>query len=89
MKLFSKEEEAEILALIAAQSGKKHTENYSKLEVKVDIDCPSFDIDWSEEIHAKYKLRKDYFLTPVFTHGPNNQLRGFRESIILGLIQRK
>ena len=64
-------------------------ENYSKLEVEVDIYCPSFDVDWSKEIHAKYKLRKDYFLTPVFTHGPNNQLRGFRESIILGLIQRK
>ena len=64
-------------------------EAYSKSEAEVDIDCPSFDVDWSKEIHAKYKLRKDYFLTPVFTHGPNNQLRAFRESIILGLIQRK
>ena len=64
-------------------------ENYSKLEVEVDIYCPSFDVDWSKEIHAKYKLRKDYFLTPVFTYGPNNQLRAFRESIILGLISKK
>ena len=62
-------------------------EDYSKSEAEIDIDCPSFDVDWSKEIHAKYKLRKDYFLTPVFTYGPNNQLRAFRESIILGLIQ--
>ena len=62
-------------------------EDYSKSEAEVDVECPSFDVDWSKEIHAKYKLRKDYFLTPVFTYGPNNQLRAFRESIILGSIQ--
>ena len=61
-------------------------EDYSKSEAEVDVECPSFDVDWSKEIHAKYKLRKDYFLTPVFTYGPNNQLRAFRESIILGSI---
>ena len=61
-------------------------EDYSKSEAEVEVECPSFDVDWSKEIHAKYKLRKDYFLTPVFTYGPNNQLRAFRESIILGPI---
>ena len=62
-------------------------EDYSKSDAEVEVDCPTFDVDWSKEIHAKYKLRKDYFLTPVFTYGPNNQLRAFRESIILGLIR--
>ena len=42
---------------------------------QVDLECPDFNIDWSEKITPKYKLRPDYFITPVFTYGPNNQLR--------------
>ena len=30
-------------------------------------------------------LRSDHFLIPVLPYGPNNQLRGFRETIILAI----
>ena len=58
-------------------------------EQSIDTKCPNFDVDWRIRIEPKYNLRKDYFITPVFTYGPNNQLRAFRESILLAIFTNR
>ena len=43
------------------------------------------DVDWNREIHSKYKLDNSKFLTVVTLAGPNNQMRGFRETIFMAV----
>jgi len=50
------------------------------------LSCPNFTIPWEENIVPMMNLRDDYFLTAAFTYGPNNQLRGFRETVMLSII---
>lgn len=49
--------------------------------------CPVWEPDWPEmdTIVPQIKLDPEKFLIPVLTYGPNNQLRGFRETIFLAL----
>jgi hypothetical protein len=56
------------------------------VEVKRPWKCPDFQINWDFKFKPKIALRPDYFLTPVFTYGPNNQMRGFREAVILAIL---
>ena len=55
----------------------------SKIHVN---ECPNLDgHDWSEEITPKYSSHPWRFLMPVLYYGPNNQIHGLRESIILAI----
>ncbi|CBY23679.1 unnamed protein product [Oikopleura dioica] len=48
--------------------------------------CPNLDgHDWSEEITPKYTSHPWRFLMPILYYGPNNQIHGLRESIILAI----
>ena len=49
--------------------------------------CPVWEPDWPamSKIAPQIRLDPDKFLIPVLTYGPNNQLRGFRETIFLAL----
>jgi len=51
--------------------------------------CPDFQIEWRDDFSEKYRLRKDRFLVPALTYGPNNQLRGFRESVLLAIFTNR
>ena len=55
----------------------------------IDLECPNFSVNWKTKVKPKYNLRPDYFITPVFTYGPNNQLRAFRESILLAIFTNR
>ena len=46
---------------------------------------PKFATDWAAQVDPIMPLRSDHFLIPVLPYGPNNQLRGFRETIILAI----
>ena len=47
--------------------------------------CPSWDVDFSRKLKPLIDLDRTKFLTPVLTYGPNNQLRGFRETVWLAI----
>ena len=49
-------------------------------------ECPNLDAhDFSEEIEPIYKLDPEKFLVPVLFFGPNNQIHGLREAIVLAV----
>ena len=41
--------------------------------------------NWDEPVDPVFNLRKDHFLLPVLCYGPNNQVVGFRESIVMAV----
>ncbi|CBY11082.1 unnamed protein product [Oikopleura dioica] len=49
--------------------------------------CPKWYPDWSAlaELQPRIKLDPNKFLTPILTYGPNNQQRGFRETVFLAV----
>ena len=58
----------------------------SPIKNSLALSCPNFTIPWEEYIVPKINLRNDHFLTAAFMYGPNNQLRGFRETVMLSII---
>ncbi|CBY32445.1 unnamed protein product [Oikopleura dioica] len=57
------------------------------LEPGQESGCPKWYPDWSAlaELQPRIKLDPNKFLTPVLTYGPNNQQRGFRETVFLAV----
>ncbi|CBY40840.1 unnamed protein product, partial [Oikopleura dioica] len=49
--------------------------------------CPKWYPDWSAlaELQPRIKLDPNKILTPLLTYGPNNQQRGFRETVFLAV----
>ena len=62
------------------------TPNNSLQKIEHDLSC-QFEADDEEDeiIEPIYKTRPNKFLIPSLTWGPNNQLRGFRESVIMAI----
>ena len=56
-----------------------------KIEHDLRCEFESEDDEDEEEIEPIYRTRANKFLIPSLTWGPNNQLRGFRESVILAI----
>jgi len=56
-------------------------------EPGLEAGCPKWYPDWSAlaELQPRIKLDPNKFLTPVLTYGPNNQQRGFRETVFLAV----
>lgn len=50
----------------------------------VDRFC-SRDHNWNEPIESLINLRQDHFLLPILCYGPNNQILGLRESIVMAI----
>ena len=46
---------------------------------------PKFATDWTLDHNPIMPLDPNKFIMPVLPYGPNNQLRGFRETIILAI----
>ena len=49
--------------------------------------CPMWEPDWEalKDVQPQVTLDPEKYLIPILTYGPNNQLRGFRETIFLAL----
>ena len=56
-----------------------------KIEHDLSCEFESDDLDEEEEIEPIYKTRPNKYLIPTLTWGPNNQLRGFREAVIMAI----
>jgi len=56
-------------------------------EPGLEAGCPKWYPDWSAlaELQPRIKLDPNKFLTPLLTYGPNNQQRGFRETVFLAV----
>lgn len=51
----------------------------------IDPACPIWDINYAKDVQPMINLNKNKFITPVLPYGPNNQLRGFRETVWLAI----
>ena len=57
-------------------------------KIEHDLSCSFEDdevVDDETEIEPIYKTRPNKYLIPTLTWGPNNQLRGFREAVIMAI----
>ena len=56
-------------------------------EISDSPGCPAWNPDWNKinDLVPKIPLDPNKYLIPVLTYGPNNQLRGFRETIFLAI----
>ena len=56
-----------------------------KIEHDLSCEFEGDDLEETEEIEPIYKTRPNKYLIPTLTWGPNNQLRGFREAVIMAI----
>lgn len=51
-----------------------------------ELTCGQGSVNWREKKMPKYKLNPDKLLIPTLYNGPNNQLAGFHQSVIVAIL---
>lgn len=72
---------------VSPQAARKYPSSfYRKFIPSKNRECFDDKVDWSTEVKPKYVLDPTKFLIPTLINGPNNQMMGLQQSIIMSLV---